>query len=321
MKAFPLYYKGIDYWITTNGRIFDWDNLHEITKDFSHYERCRMVAACWIGESSYQLLFKDGNSKNISRKNINYEVPKIIKLRDGNLLIGNEVFYKINGYKYYYVSKNAIFYSSFYKKFLHKKVSKFPHYVKISLVNNEGIRDTCAVHRVVFYTINGRSLNPDMEINHIDGRKWFNCIENLEETTSLENTRHAMFSTNTRENLWNPNEIHSICKMIQDGLTTREIYNNDWISEKLSYDSLKVLVHHLINHTKFWVDISSKYNLSNWNSISKKYSDETIHEICRLLENGKSPKEIEDQLNVPLKYISSIKTRSARKDISSAYNF
>lgn len=321
MKAFPLYYKGTDYWISTNGRIFDWNSGYEITNRFSDYERSRMIAACWIGELNYPLTFKDGNSKNISRKNINYKIPKIIILDDGNLLIGNEIFYRINGYKYYYVSENAVFYSSFYNKFLHKKISKFPHYVKISLVNNSGIRDTCAVHRIVFYAVSNKPLNPEMEINHIDGRKWFNCMKNLEETSSVENVRHSMFTIKTRDTLWNPNEIHSICKMIESGFSSREIYNNKWICEKISYDSFKVLIHHLINHTKYWVDISSKYNLDNWNSISKIYSDDLVHQICRLLENGISQKEIETQLNVPLKYISSIKNRTARVNISKHYQF
>ena len=321
MKVFPLYYKGKDYWITTNGRIFDNDSNLEITNQFSDYERCKMIAVCWIGEIDLPLKFKDKNSKNICRKNINYKVPGIVKLDDGNLLIGSTIFYKVPNYKYYYVSKDAVFYSIFYNKFLHKKISNFPHYVKISLVSNDDIRDTCAVHRIVFYSVSGCIPNKDMEINHIDGRKWVNNFYNLEETSTIENVRHSIFTIKTREGKWNPNEIHYICKMIENGFTSREIYNLPWVKSKVSYDSFKILLHHLVSHTKYWVDISSEYNLSNWNSISKVYSDKSVHKICQLLESGMAQKEIENLLGIPLKYISSIKNRSARTNISSQYKF
>ena len=54
-----------------------------------------------------------------------------------------------------------------------------------------GIRKCYLAHRVVALTFIPNPENK-LEVNHIDGDKTNNCIDNLEWTTRLENQRHAI---------------------------------------------------------------------------------------------------------------------------------
>jgi len=62
-------------------------------------------------------------------------------------------------------------------------------YLKVELFNN-GKPCGRYVHRLVVEAFIG-DIPAGLEVNHIDGRKVENCIENLEIVTHAENTQHA----------------------------------------------------------------------------------------------------------------------------------
>jgi len=319
---FPVYYNDSDYWITTDGNIYDFATKRDITSKFTDKERAKLIAVAWIGDIDLPIRYRDGNPKNISRRNINYEIDEIIRIDEDHLTIAKETFYRVKEYKYYWVSKSGIIFSLFYKKFLHKKISGVdPFYTRISLVNANGNREMRQFHRIVWYTIAGIPENPDKEINHIDGRPWNNRYTNLEETTSLENIRHAMFVINHHSQTWTEHEIDYICKLLDSGITIADVYKIPWVFTRISFEGFKVLAHHLIKHTKFWIDISSKYSFERWSKSTRKYTDDQIRDICRYLEEHKTPSEIEKLTGIPLKYVSAVKCRISRPDISKQYNF
>lgn len=51
-----------------------------------------------------------------------------------------------------------------------------------------------------------------------------------------------------------------------------------------------------------------------------KYSDKTIHEICKMLVNGFTPKEISEKLNVPNHLVRRLRRKDCRKDIVDQYD-
>lgn len=61
-------------------------------------------------------------------------------------------------------------------------------YLASALYNNDGRRDI-PVHRAEMFAFHNKES--DMEVNHIDGNKMNNALENLEYCTRSDNMRHA----------------------------------------------------------------------------------------------------------------------------------
>ncbi len=119
-------------------------------------------------------------------------------------------------------------------------------------------------------------------VNHIDGIPYHNYAWNLEWTTTSENYIHALKTGlkvdakgEDRSNAkWTNEEVHMICKMMEDGHKATYIYKSlveILKDEKVQYERVRSLYKH-IKHGTHWTEISSQYNIP-----SKKfdYSKET----------------------------------------------
>jgi hypothetical protein len=67
------------------------------------------------------------------------------------------------------------------------KVGADNNYLRIMLYKNNKHR-FCSIHRLVMLTFKGKS---NLQVNHIDGNKQNNRLDNLEYCTAKENTQHA----------------------------------------------------------------------------------------------------------------------------------
>lgn len=65
-------------------------------------------------------------------------------------------------------------------------------YKRIGLRTVDGRKQMFQFHRLVMMAFNPANNMEKLQVNHIDGNKENNALENLEWTTPLENTRHAI---------------------------------------------------------------------------------------------------------------------------------
>ena len=96
----------------------------------------------------------------------------------------------------YYITEDGKCYNSITGKFLKGQINYLHGYFSYNITLPNGKMKRIPAHRLVAIAY---IPNPDNkpEVNHIDGNKLNNCVENLEWVTSSENKQHA-FDTGLR---------------------------------------------------------------------------------------------------------------------------
>lgn len=100
-------------------------------------------------------------------------------------------------------------------------------YTWIRFCDPDDWRKMCPVlaHRVIWEYVHG-PIPEDREINHIDGNKMNNAIENLEAVTHAENARHAM-----RTGLTPIRRGQAVTSTVLTDAQALEIYARAWAGE------------------------------------------------------------------------------------------
>ena len=168
-------------------------------------------------------------------------------------------------------------------------------YHRISLqIKNQ--RLSFKVSRLVlmtFYPI----LTPELyQANHKNGNKSENGIWNLEWTTQIENIYHAYMTGLINNGLYqkhsstylNDIKVHKICNYLQEGYSYNQICEFMNI-DKNEYRRFKDIIHSIVTKNA-WRHISKNYNIIR--RTQTLYSNETIHKICKCLENESTYDEI-----------------------------
>ena len=123
-------------------------------------------------------------------------------------------------------------------------------YIRIDLGNN-GKRYNCLAHRLVWIYFNGE-IPDDKEINHINGIKTDNRLENLELVTRSENIRHAYnFLDNPK------GEKHYLTKLI----------DNDIIEIRLRYSKGETQIAIAKDFNISQIQVSRIVNRKHWTHI------------------------------------------------------
>lgn len=118
---------------------------------------------------------------------------------NNNIIIGGEICFPYIYNENYFVSRTGKIYSTYVvggqgstdiskPHLLRYGVDRDGHYRVVLSIH--GIKKYIKVHTVIAQQFIG-NIPDDMVVNHIDGNKTNNCVENLEITTVLENNRHA----------------------------------------------------------------------------------------------------------------------------------
>lgn len=155
----------------------------------------------------------DGNTYNLKTNNfINKQYKdtetgiyySLASLRNGTAIKDLEGFVEIPGFSKYMINKEGVVYSKVYKK----RLSPFntSGYYSIMLKDDNGVERNRRVHHLVIMTYkhedylkmkeSHEKYNPSDEgylvVNHIDGNKLNDSLDNLEVISQKENYKHAI---------------------------------------------------------------------------------------------------------------------------------
>lgn len=197
---------------------------------------------------------------------------------------------------------------------------------------------TIRVHRVVA-TAFCPNFNQDEYnvVNHIDGVKSNNYYKNLEWCTQLQNTQHALRTGLMQDPKGELNIsarftnelVEKICSLLEKNMNYSDILQECGLD--INVNNLSIISN--IRSKRAWNFISDKYNIpeKEYRSEPTLYSDEQIHFICKIIEDGLSNKEIRDKLNINLtdkkklnnfcKFIMKIRKRQTYTHISKDYKW
>jgi hypothetical protein len=227
---------------------------------------------------------------------------------------------------HYQVSDHGRVFNKTKQKFL-KPRSHTSGYEQVSLyINKEEYR--FYIHRLVMLTFEPDHPEEYNQVNHIDGDKTNNYLYNLEWCNNSLNQLHAHETKlkiakkgiDAHNAKFNEKFIHKLCGYLSSGLNNYTIMK---IEPKADAD----ILYRLRNRIS-WTHISSEYSFPDVKNNNRgetnpfnKYSNDTVHEICKLIDIGLHNKDIVKKLNIPKDYVSRIRRGVIRTDISDNYKF
>jgi hypothetical protein len=188
-------------------------------------------------------------------------------------------------------------------------------YTTVSIAYINGPRKLKFVHRLVAEAFISNPENKPI-VNHKNLVKKDNRIENLEWVTAQENCRHAHDNgahrvDNAATYSMYPIElIHKICSLIQEGRRTIDIIKALAVPKHLVHD---------IRTKRIWNHISDLYVFVK--ARTRRLSDQTAEWICKMIVEGKTPKEIKELSSgkVNTHTVKDIKQKKSYADISGKY--
>lgn len=179
-------------------------------------------------------------------------------------------------------------------------------YVIVRLMQEDGSRKDFRVHRLemlMFCPPEDLSL----VVNHKDGVKTNNDISNLEWVTTKENVAHA-FANNLRckgekssHSIFTNDQVNKVCRCMENGMNLEQISLS--VFGVMPTTQISTLCKNIYSK-KFWVDISSNYDVGNYDK-GEVFTLNQIHKICKLFES-----------NIDIDTISVLKYLSISTDIS-----
>lgn len=207
-------------------------------------------------------------------------------------------------------------------------------YRKYSITFDDGTHKEMMGHRLVALAF---IENDDPEnktfVNHIDGDKLNNNVNNLEWVTPSENNYHA-YETNlssgkkphkdgveTLKGIYNEDntfstmseeDVHKICSLLVEGYRDVDI-------SRMTNLSRRCINHLRHKDERYFPEITNQYDYSF--TKEERMSPELVIEICERLQGGEKVMALARSLGLNRKKVGNIHSRKTFKDISKNYKW
>jgi len=183
---------------------------------------------------------------------------------------------------------------------------------------------TYFVHRLVCLKYKPITNACEMQVNHIDGNKTNNCIDNLEWVTNAENMAHAV-ATGLRAHLDYTGEHNGSVKITEDiaKQIIQDLLNHKPMSQiSREYNISKPTIS-AIKNKRLWVHLTKNVQFDvDYKRVSRsQLTPQQVDEIIKLLLQGLTYQEISNIFNCSKTVIQDIKLKRTWKQKTQNINF
>lgn len=190
---------------------------------------------------------------------------------------------------------------------------------RIITLNHKGRKYTRKIHRLVAEAF---IPNPNdlPQVNHLDGDKSNNSVENLEWADCVSNIHHAM-NHKLRYSISNLDKISAVCDMLENSdKSFKDIADECGVSKGVVAK---------VKEKRIWKNAVLDRDFANRKkkiycgekNPSSVITSKQAHEVCKLMVAGKSPTAIADILNISRSIVYSIHSGKTWQCVSQYYIF
>lgn len=224
---------------------------------------------------------------------------------------------EIEDFPGYFITKGGDVYSTMRGGFKKLTLQTDQHgYFVINLRNKCG-RKTKKIHRLIAQAFIPNPHNLPV-INHKNGVKKDNSLENLEWTTQPDNLRHAVqtgLMDNSGERGWSnkytENQIRHACELLEEGiLSFKEIAE---VTEMPDYQIYS------LKGRSVWSKVVNEYDIPEANPRRSRLNEYEVSEICKRYTDGGRVFEIAEELGINYDIVHRVVSERAYTSISKKY--
>lgn len=173
-------------------------------------------------------------------------------------------------------------------------------YALYRLIHKDGTYAIYLSHRLVMLCFQPNPKSSELQVNHINGRKYANYIENLEWATGSENMDHCYrnnLEINGEDHPWadmTNEQAHEVCRLLEQRIPYKEI------SRRVFGDESRIRAICAIKNHRNWKNVGRYYNIPVSNSNKQQFSDQELYELYQLTKENLTAKEIAIKFGIPI---------------------